>query len=84
MTIPLWVQGKALQGGSIPFFSSLLELMLPDDRLPALGKAGCGGAKRFFGKVLVQSHTVNPRTITVDKNPTYPKAIVAMKNAGEL
>jgi hypothetical protein len=25
MTIPLWVQGEALQGGSIPFFSSLLE-----------------------------------------------------------
>ena len=41
-------------------------------------------AKRFFRKVLAQPHTVNPRTITVDKNPAYPKAIVEMKEDGEL
>ena len=28
-------------------------------------------AKRFFRKALAQVHTVNPRTITVDKNPAY-------------
>src|SRR5919199_4561867 len=29
-------------------------------------------------------HTVNPRTITVDKNPAYPKAIAEMKQDAEL
>src|SRR5215213_2400387 len=41
-------------------------------------------AKRFFRKALAQPHTVNPRTITVDKNAAYPKAIVEMKRDGEL
>jgi transposase-like protein len=36
-------------------------------------------AKRFFRKALRQSHTVNPRTITVDKNAAYPIATKAMK-----
>ncbi len=31
-------------------------------------------AKRFFRKALAQPHVVNPRTITVDKNPAYPRA----------
>ncbi len=39
-------------------------------------------AKRFFRKALKQSHTVNPRTITVDKNAAYPVATKAMKRAG--
>ncbi len=37
-------------------------------------KRDAEAAKRFFRKALVQSHTVNPRTITVDKNAAYPKA----------
>ena len=41
-------------------------------------------AKRFFHKALAQPHTVNPRTITVDKNPAYPRAAADMKRAGEL
>ena len=41
-------------------------------------------AKRFFRKALAQLHTVNPRTITVDKNPAYPRAVVDMKRVGEL
>ena len=41
-------------------------------------------AKRFFRKALAQPHTVNPRTITVDKNAAYPKATAEMKKAGEL
>jgi IS6 family transposase len=41
-------------------------------------------AKRFFRKALGQSHTVNPRTITVDKNPAYPRAVTDMKRDGEL
>jgi transposase, IS6 family len=41
-------------------------------------------AKRFFRKALGQPHTVNPRTITVDKNPAYPPAISEMKEDGEL
>src|SRR3954468_341818 len=41
-------------------------------------------AKRFFRKALGQPHTVNPRTITVDKNAAYPKAAAEMKQDGEL
>jgi transposase-like protein len=41
-------------------------------------------AKRFFRKALAQPHTVNPRTITVDKNPAYPKAVTEMKEDAEL
>ena len=41
-------------------------------------------AKRFFCKALAQPHTVDPRTITVDKNPAYPKAVREMKRTGEL
>jgi transposase-like protein len=41
-------------------------------------------AKRFFRKALEQPHTVNPRTITVDKNPAYPRAVTEMKADGEL
>jgi transposase-like protein len=41
-------------------------------------------AKRFFRKALAQPHTVNPRTVTVDKNPAYSRAVADMKRAGEL
>ncbi|QRM33463.1 IS6 family transposase [Microvirga sp. VF16] len=41
-------------------------------------------ARRFFRKALKQPHTVNPRTITVDKNAAYPIATKAMKRNGEL
>ena len=41
-------------------------------------------AKRFFRKALGQPHTVNPRTITVDKNAAYPRAVTEMKADGEL
>src|ERR1700730_17538747 len=47
-------------------------------------KRDAEAAKRFFRKALAQPHTVNPRTITVDKNATYPKAIAEMKKDGEL
>jgi len=40
--------------------------------------------KRFLRKALAQPHTVNPRTITVDKNPAYPRAVAEMKRTGEL
>jgi transposase-like protein len=41
-------------------------------------------AKRFFRKALGQPHTASPRTITVDKNPAYPKAVAELKNDGGL
>jgi transposase-like protein len=41
-------------------------------------------AKRFFRKALGQPHTASPRSITVDKNPAYPKAVAELKNDGEL
>src|SRR6195952_2031748 len=47
-------------------------------------KGDAEAAKRFYRKALAQSHTVNPRTITVDKNAAYPKAATAMKKDGEL
>jgi len=40
-------------------------------------------AKRFFRKALAQPHTVSPRTITVDKNPAYPRAVVDMKRVAD-
>jgi IS6 family transposase len=48
------------------------------------GRRDATAAKRFFRKALAQPHTVNPRTITVDKNPSYPRAAADMKRAGEL
>ncbi|WP_424140548.1 IS6 family transposase [Roseomonas chloroacetimidivorans] len=46
-------------------------------------KRDAAAAKRFFRKALSQPHTVNPRTITVDKNPAYPRATAEMKADGE-
>ena len=46
-------------------------------------KRDAEAAKRFFRKALAQPHTVNPRTITVDKNAAYPKATAEMKTNGE-
>src|SRR6202020_2312202 len=41
-------------------------------------------AKRFFRKAIAQRHIVNPRTLTVDKNPAYPRAVADMKSGGQL
>jgi transposase-like protein len=41
-------------------------------------------AKRFFRNALAQPPTVNPRTITVGKNPAYPKAVTEIKQKAEL
>src|ERR1700704_1410110 len=50
---------------------------------PLSAKRDAAAAKRFFRKALVQPHTLNRRTITVDKNPAYPKAVAEMKEDGE-
>jgi IS6 family transposase len=47
-------------------------------------KRDAAAARCFFRKALKQPHTVNPRTVTVDKNAAYPVAATAMKRAGEL
>jgi transposase, IS6 family len=47
-------------------------------------KRDAEAAKRFFRKALGQPHKVNPRTITVDKNPAYPCTVTGMKQDGEL
>ncbi|MCW2239410.1 IS6 family transposase [Azospirillum canadense] len=47
-------------------------------------KRDAAAARRFFRKALKQAHTVNPRTLTVDKNAAYPSATTAMKTDGEL
>jgi transposase, IS6 family len=41
-------------------------------------------ARRFFRKALAQPHAVNPRTLTVDRNPAYPRAVADMKRDGAL
>jgi transposase-like protein len=45
-------------------------------------KRDATAAKRFFRQALSQPHTANPRTITVDKNPAYPRAFSEMKENG--
>jgi transposase, IS6 family len=47
-------------------------------------KRDAAAAKRFFCKAVGQVNTVNPRTVTVDKNPAYPRAVTDMKKAGEI
>jgi transposase-like protein len=47
-------------------------------------KRDAAAAKRFFGKATGQVHTVNPRTITVNKNSAYPRAVADMKKAGKI
>jgi transposase, IS6 family len=41
-------------------------------------------AKCFFRKALAHPNTANPRTITVDKNAAYPKAVAEMKKDRQL
>jgi transposase-like protein len=41
-------------------------------------------AKRFFRKALRAPHTVAPRVINVDRNPSYPKAVGKLKKEGTL
>ena len=53
-----------------------------DFLLPA--KRDAEAAKRLFRKAFGQPHTVNPRTITVDRNPAYPCAVEQLKEDGEL
>src|SRR3954471_4200790 len=48
-----------------------------DFRLSA--KRDAAAARRFFRKALARSNTVNPRTITVDRNAAYPKAVADLK-----
>jgi transposase, IS6 family len=70
-----------------------LELMLQDRAVDSRGqtpdfllsaKRDAEVAKRFFRKALAPPQTVNPRTITVDKNAAYPEAASEMKKDGEL
>lgn len=41
-------------------------------------------AKRFFRKALRARHTVPPRVINVDRNPSYPKAVGKLKLNGTI
>jgi IS6 family transposase len=45
-------------------------------------KRDADAAKRFVRKALAQPHTMNPRTIAVDKNAAYPKAVAEIKKDG--
>lgn len=39
-------------------------------------------ARRFFCKALRAPHTTPPRVISVDKNSSYPKAVLRLKKKG--
>ena len=41
-------------------------------------------AKRFFQKALCASHHPTPRVINVDRNPSYPSVVEALKSEGTL
>src|SRR4028118_867960 len=41
-------------------------------------------AKRFFRRALSAKHTVTPRIINVDRNPSYPKAVSKIRKKGIL
>lgn len=45
-------------------------------------KRDMAAAQAFFRKTLAAAHTTPPRVITVDKNPAYPVAFDAVKQAG--
>ena len=47
-------------------------------------RRNAAAAKRFFRKALRQPQTVNPRTITVDRNQAYPRAVRDLKRSGRL
>nr|WP_237050727.1 transposase [Microvirga ossetica] len=47
-------------------------------------KRDAAAARRFFRKALKQLHTLNPRTIAVDKSAAYPIAAKALKPEGTL
>jgi transposase-like protein len=51
---------------------------------PLAAHRDAAAAKRFFRQALGQPHTVNPRAIAVDKNPSYPCAVAEMKADGTL
>ena len=55
-----------------------------DDRLSALAQAGCSCRPTFLPQGFATTASVNPRTITVDKNAAYPIAAKAMKQSEEL
>jgi transposase-like protein len=37
-------------------------------------------AKRFFKRLLVSKHTIDPRVINVDKSPTFPPALSELQS----
>ena len=47
-------------------------------------KRDTNAAKRFFIKVLKGTHTIEPKVINVDKNPSYPPAIGQLKKSNIL
>ena len=53
-----------------------------DFRLSA--RRDAAAAKRFFRKALARPNTVNPRTITVDRNAAYPRAVADLKRDKQL
>src|SRR5829696_4982638 len=82
------VQWLVASGRDIPQGEGPVDLFVPGRGqtidLLLSAKRDAAAAKRFFRKALGQPHTVNPRTITVDKNPAYPAAVTAMKRESEL
>ena len=54
------------------------------DFLLAARRDTAAAKRTFFRKAIAQPHVANPRTLTVDKNPSYPRAVADMKSDGQL
>jgi transposase-like protein len=80
---PAW---QSLRDGQRPADVSVSRRRQPRPDIDFLlsAKRDAKAVKRFFRRALAQLHTVDPRTITVDKNAAYPKATAKMKKDGEL
>src|SRR3954469_4543942 len=64
-----------LAGAALPVRRTRCISLMAADALTAKRRAACR---------IELPHTVNPRTITVDKNPAYPAAVTTLKREGEL
>jgi len=74
-----WRVDETYSKGRWVYLYRAVDSQTIDFRLSAKRDAA---AKRFFRKA--RPNTVNPRTLTVDKNAAYPKAVADMKKDRQL
>jgi hypothetical protein len=77
-------RGRDLHSGRWTYLHRAVDSRVRTIDFLLSAKRNAAAAKRFFRKALAQPHTANPRTIAVDKNPAYPKAVAETKSGGEM